>query len=811
MASLPTSMNPGGPSARFRSAAARAAVGIVGVVLLSAWLAAPGQAAQGALRLTAGPAGGGVIAMDVAADAGIFEVTETFGALVHDINVDGWPDILLGRHGGLTARLYLNDQNGHFTEVAPGTFVLADRHHCDAADVDGNGLPDIACARGSNDGNGVKANELWIQGPGNSFVNRAGEWTVLDPYARGKRTLFLDANGDTQPDLFIGNDPSRADGLPSRNRLFINSGTAFRYTPEMGVDRDEGARCVDTTDFDADGWEDLVVCAEETGTRLYRNEDGTGFVDVSADMRIPESDDVKDATLADLDGDGSVDLVQVLSRKFEVFVQGPGAFQSVFTKDLEDGIAVAVGDANGDGSSDLYVAQKGVGNKPDFMLINDGTGRDYTEMAIPQAAGGEGNEVAAMDYDGNGFTDFLVLNGHQHPGPVQLIAFFPALGDPDLPHLRRSGSLLGGAGPVVPTEPFGNLKTLTERWDGGAWSVVPSPNPSNDNNTLRSAALLSTGDVWSVGYWVAGAGGNTLAERWNGQQWSVVATPNAGSTNYLFSVAALSPSNVWAVGSARVGGAQQTLTERWDGSSWTIVPSPSAGVESDYLHAVDAVGADDVWAVGRSLQDGSYRTLVEHWDGSSWTIVPSPNVGDGHNALLGVWAKSQRSVWAVGYSHDGTAYRTIVQRWNGRSWKVVPSPNMGQKDNLLLGVSGSSQRDIWAVGYRVKGGALRTLVEHWDGRDWTVVSSPNPGQGAAVLRSVAVAGPADAWAVGTSFDPVSGFLHTVTTHWDGSVWTVVQSPNVADEDNELIDVTIFPDQSEIWAVGNSYNPIKERD
>ena len=48
-------------------------------------------------------------------------------------------------------------------------------------------------------------------------------------------------------------------------------------------------------------------------------------------------------------------------------------------------------------------------------------------MAVPRAANGSAESVTAIDYDRNGLTDFLVLNGKGalYPGPVQLLAFFP--------------------------------------------------------------------------------------------------------------------------------------------------------------------------------------------------------------------------------------------------------------------------------------------------------------------------------------------------------------------------------------------------
>jgi FG-GAP repeat protein len=43
---------------------------------------------------------GGVTAMDVSVQAGVYEVTKTWSASVGDLDGDGWPDFSLSRHGG---------------------------------------------------------------------------------------------------------------------------------------------------------------------------------------------------------------------------------------------------------------------------------------------------------------------------------------------------------------------------------------------------------------------------------------------------------------------------------------------------------------------------------------------------------------------------------------------------------------------------------------------------------------------------------------------------------------------------------------
>jgi len=49
------------------------------------------------------------------------------------------------------------------------------------------------------------------------------------------------------------------------------------------------------------------------------------------------------------------------------------------------------------------------------------------------------------------------------------------------------------------TDPSGVQRTLTERYSGGVWRVVASPNASEDDNVLNGVAFTTDGDVWAVG------------------------------------------------------------------------------------------------------------------------------------------------------------------------------------------------------------------------------------------------------------------------------------------------------------------------
>ena len=356
--------------------------------------------------------------------AGIYEATRTWGANVADYNGDGHDDFLLVRHSQI-ARLYRNDGDGTFTEVNKGAFVKNDRHDCDWADVDQDGLLDAYCTLGASHGDGEGPNELWIQQPDATFVNQATAYGVTDRFGRGRHTTFLDVNHDAYPDLFVGNDYPRTDGLLSPNRLFINqAGASFAAAPGYGLDHEVGAFCVDAADYNNDGWEDLLVCGRRTLT-LYRNESGVSFTNVSAAMGVGGF--WRSARLVDVNDDGLLDLVSIRPSAMQVRLRVGGSFASpVVTRSLIAGRDIDAGDFDANGTVDLYLLQgatSSVSNHPDILLLNDGTGASFAPVDIPQTSRGRGDAVDSIDYDADGSADFIVLNGEgSASGPIQLIA-----------------------------------------------------------------------------------------------------------------------------------------------------------------------------------------------------------------------------------------------------------------------------------------------------------------------------------------------------------------------------------------------------
>lgn len=271
----------------------------------------------------------------------------------------------------------------------------------------------------------------------------------------------------------------------------------------------------------------------------------------------------------------------------------------------------------------------------------------------------------------------------------------------------------------------------------------------------------------------------------------------------LRAITCTSDSDCWAVGYREVYGDQRTLAQHWNGTFWSVVDSPNPPPPgfASWFDDVTCVSASDCWAVG-AFESGGQRTLIEHWDGASWSIVNSANPGQNSNWLHSVTCSSTSDCWAVGFSGGGIG-NTLIEHWNGASWLAVSSPSPGAFGNELFGVACASPSDCWAVGTYFAGGSgyYRPLIERWDGTSWSMFDSPTPAGGQNILRGIACTSLSQCWAIG-NFDDVS-VVRSVIEKWDGSQWTIVDT---RDTDYPRLTSLACASASECWAVGSHCVP-----
>ena len=234
--------------------------------------------------------------------------------------------------------------------------------------------------------------------------------------------------------------------------------------------------------------------------------------------------------------------------------------------------------------------------------------------------------------------------------------------------------------------------------------------------------------------------------------------------------------------------------------TWSAVDVP--GGDDRPLRTVSASSPTDAWAVWRG---------VFHWNGSNWSPVPAPGLGSPDTVFWGVAAVAQADAWIVGYTAFLGTPQTLTERWNGASWSIVPSPVI-DGGSYLEAVSALSPNDAWAVGARAGGlpqfpGTSAPLTVHWNGSSWTAVPSPSVANRSHELRDVVALAPNDVWAVGSSRNITENY-RSFALHWDGSAWSVVPTPNLPGEN--ILHGVSGRASNDVWAVGFSWDGVTGR-
>jgi hypothetical protein len=97
-------------------------------------------------------------------------------------------------------------------------------------------------------------------------------------------------------------------------------------------------------------------------------------------------------------------------------------------------------------------------------------------------------------------------------------------------------------------------------WNGTSWQLTQLPDGGSEGSTLLGATVLSPSDVWAVGRTGESDGAAlTLTEHYNGTAWSVSSSLDPGQLsglpqNTLTAVGSLSSGLLWAVGTQEIPG-----------------------------------------------------------------------------------------------------------------------------------------------------------------------------------------------------------------------------------------------------------------
>jgi hypothetical protein len=220
--------------------------------------------------------------------------------------------------------------------------------------------------------------------------------------------------------------------------------------------------------------------------------------------------------------------------------------------------------------------------------------------------------------------------------------------------------------------PGGADFAFIEHWDGTSWSLQSLSLPGTMvGSKLLGVACTSGSACTAVGFIeVTGQPRKTLVMTWNGSAWSVQtsANPSGAALSELTGVACPSAGACMAAGEYIDGSSvQHSLAEELSGGTWTLrsVPDPASGGDP-VMHDVACVSSNSCEAVGQyTSTTPNTEPLAAGWNGSTWTLQSVPKATGTSDALMtGVACPS--TCMATGLSiYDGsigiTGMRPLVE------------------------------------------------------------------------------------------------------------------------------------------------------
>jgi hypothetical protein len=415
---------------------------------------------------------------DMANRLGLNIKNQAGGSIVDDFNNDGYVDIVTSSwslHEGM--HYLVNSGNGTFRDMAAAAGIneLTGGLNMLQTDYNNDGWKDIFVLRGAwRSLYGKEPNSLLRNNGDGTFTDVTKEAGLLSFHPTQTAT-WADFNNDGWLDVFIGNE-TRAGNDINPCELYINNrhGAFTEISVNAGCNLTEFVKGVTTGDYDNDGWMDIFVSSLNGKKILLKNEGLTNgslhFKDVSYDAGLTGNLSGTFTTwFWGYDNDGWLDILvsgyeftkslswyaslealhKPLGSSGHIFLyrnKHDGTFEDASEKTGLNNIAFSMGgnfgDIDNDGWPDFYL---GTGNPqytslvPNKMFKNI-AGNHFADITIPARVGNlqKGHGVSFADLDNDGDQDIYIEMGGAFVGDAYENALYINPGQNNNHHLTIS-------------------------------------------------------------------------------------------------------------------------------------------------------------------------------------------------------------------------------------------------------------------------------------------------------------------------------------------------------------------------------------
>ena len=199
--------------------------------------------------------------------------------------------------------------------------------------------------------------------------------------------------------------------------------------------------------------------------------------------------------------------------------------------------------------------------------------------------------------------------------------------------------------------------TLTESWNGSAWTEVNDLSQARSN--LSGAGADNTAAIAVGGFYHPPSQHFALTELWNGTNWTEVNDLN--TARYALGATGTSTAAIASAGNVPPNNST-AVNESWNGTNWTEVNDMNTARES-MIAANTGTQTAALIAGGQkgNPPPNTYTADVESWNGTNWTEVNNLNAAREYVGNAG----TQTAALVFGGTPPVSA---ATELWNGTNW-----------------------------------------------------------------------------------------------------------------------------------------------
>lgn len=328
-------------------------------------------------------------------------------------DVDGDQDLdlmLTGKdlEGNATAKLYLNNGYGSFSEVKGADFTGVSQSAIAFADIDRDQDPDLLLTGWTGS---KRIAELYLNNGYGDFKRHAR--SKIHAVSNGALG-FADVEGDGDPDLIL----TGWDGKDRVAELYLNDGYGSYQLTRGTPFKEVSHSALAFADLDGDRDPDLLItgasAAGRVSAEVYLNDGAGYFAQVPSDSIIGIQKGALD--IADADGDQDLDLLlagtdsQGQIRTQLYLNDGRASFQAASGADFAGVFkgAICMADLDGDQDADILLTGIDSTNHRITKLYHNNGRALFREITNHGLEGIWLSTIAAADVDQDGDTDLLL-------------------------------------------------------------------------------------------------------------------------------------------------------------------------------------------------------------------------------------------------------------------------------------------------------------------------------------------------------------------------------------------------------------------